>query len=307
MLGRSYVVLKRYTDATQAYEKALLLVKQNKAKQEMPELEINYVEALMQTGDKKSYQKARELLNGMLQSDPSNGDALWFIGFLDYDAGNTEQAIKRWTYLLSLLPKEGEQAQIVTTYLNQIKGKKNSSKSGNVSITQPTQNKIIEHQEQAPMPKGPALGQQLTGSSQEQAFIASMVARVEKRVKENPKDLKGWTSLGKSYGVLNRTIDSANAYAKAVALNSNDANLLMAYSDAVIKTRQPDQLDKARIFFAQLVDQNSQHLDALFLSGSLAKVAGDNQQARLFWEKLLPQLGNDSEAYKSVKNNLDSL
>ncbi len=306
MLGRSYVVLKRYSDASKAYEKALALVQQGKAEQEMPELEINYVEALMQTGDKNNYQKARRQLTTLLQNDPNNGDALWFMGFLDYEAGDKQQAITRWTQLLSLLPKEGEQAKIVMTYLNQVKGAVSQVASKTTTEELPQTNSPAT---QAPssVSEKPRPNQQLTGTSQEQAFIASMIARVEKRVLKNPKDLKGWTSLGKSYGVLNRQVDSANAYAKAVALDHNNANLLMAYSNAVIKSARLDQLDKARIFFAQLVDQNPQHLDALFLSGSLAKVAGDNKQAKLFWDKLLPQLGNDTEAYKTVQHNLDSL
>jgi cytochrome c-type biogenesis protein CcmH len=156
-------------------------------------------------------------------------------------------------------------------------------------------------------PAGPAPGQQLTGSKEENAFIASMIARVEKRVQENPQDLKGWESLGKSYGVLNRNIDSAEAYAKAVALDSSDVNLLMSYSDAVMKTRDNNQLDKARIIFAQLVDQNPQNLDALFLSGSLARVAGDTDEANKFWQLLLPQLPPQSDAYKRVESNLNSL
>lgn len=305
MLGRSYVVLKRYSDAVMAYEKALALVKQNKA-QQMPELEINYVEALMQTGEKDSYQKAQTILGNMLASNPDNGDALWFMGFLDYENGNKELAVERWTHLLSLLPENNEQAAIVNNYLNHVKNELNggainekpSNSSGAAPVAQPAAKETA---------KGPAAGQQLTGSQEEQAFIASMIARVEKRVKENPQDLEGWKALGKSYGVLNRQIDSAEAYSKAVALNSNDVELLMNYSDAVIKTGDVNQLDKARIVFAQLVDQNPQNLDALFLSGSLARVAGDVNEAKKFWSLLLPQLAPGSEAYISVEKNLNSL
>ena len=305
MLGRSYVVLKRYDDAVNAYEKALSLVKQSKS-QQIPELEINYVEALMQTGQTSRYQKAQDILGAMLKADPDNGDALWFMGFLDYESGNKELAVERWTHLLSLLPENNEQANIVSNYLNHVKNELNggainekpSNSSGSAPVAQPASKETV---------KGPAAGQQLTGSKEEQAFIASMVARVEKRVKENPQDLKGWKSLGKSYGVLNRQIDSAEAYSKAVALNSNDAELLMNYSDAVINTGDVNQLDKARIVFAQLVDQNPQNLDALFLSGFLARVAGDVQGAKEFWGMLLPQLPPGSEAYKNVESNLKTL
>ena len=308
MLGRSYVVMKRYPDAAAAYEKALALVKQNKA-EPMPELEINYAEVLMQTGKKEAYQKARTLLDEMLAANPDNGDALWFMGFLDYEAGNKALAVEHWTHLLSLLPANGEQAQVVMNYLKQI----DPQAAGMAKVqTTETARTAKEPQAQADTKSaapagGPAPGQQLTGSAEEQAFIASMVSRVEQRVKENPQDLKGWKSLGKSYGVLNRHIDSAEAYAKAVALDSSDVGLLMDYSDAVIKTGDRDQLDKARIVFAQLIDQNPQNLDALFLSGSLARVSGDTEEAKKFWGMLLPQLSPGSKAYINVESNLNSL
>jgi cytochrome c-type biogenesis protein CcmH len=166
----------------------------------------------------------------------------------------------------------------------------------------------IKQAQTAPATKsGPAPGQQLTGSTDEQAFIASMIARVEKRVKDNPQDLKGWQTLGKSYGVLNRLDDSAEAYGKAVKLDPANANLMMSYSDAVIKTKNIEQLNKARILFAQLAKNNPKNLDALFLSGSLARMAGDKEAAKQFWNALLPQLPAGSDAYKNVESNLKAL
>ncbi len=299
MLGRSYIVLKRYDDAVNAYATAFSLTQKDKTL-DVPELEINYVEALMQTGQEANYEKARNLLTALLKTEPDNGDALWFMGFLDAEMGNKEAAVERWTHLISLLPANSEQAQIVATYLNQLK----PGTADGVSGTSDPEHTATSEPQAA---KGPAPGQQLTGSEEENAFIASMLIRVENRVKENPQDIKGWKTLGKSYGVLNRNIDSAEAYAKAVALNSSDVELLMSYSDAVIKARNIAQLDKARIIFAQLVDQNPKNLDALFLSGSLARVAGDNEKARQFWNLLLPQLAPGSDAYKSVERNIKSL
>jgi cytochrome c-type biogenesis protein CcmH/NrfG len=50
----------------------------------------------MQTGLKGNYEKASNLLETMLQVEPDNGDALWFMGFLDAEMGNNESAISRW-------------------------------------------------------------------------------------------------------------------------------------------------------------------------------------------------------------------
>ncbi|WP_198263537.1 c-type cytochrome biogenesis protein CcmI [sulfur-oxidizing endosymbiont of Gigantopelta aegis] len=306
MLGRSYMVLKRYDDAVIAYEKSLVLVKKEDAV-EIPELEINYVEALMQTGQKASYQKAQAILSATLKADPNNGDALWFMGFLDYENGQKATAAKRWTHLLTLLPDDSEQSRIVSSYLSHVTTELNGgvpvAKKAAIAKTQTAS----ASQTQTVAKSGPAPGQQLTGSKDEQAFIAAMIARVEKRVKDNPQDLKGWQTLGKSYGVLNRLDDSADAYGKAVKLDPTNANLMMSYSDAVIKTKNSEQLNKARMLFAQLAENNPKNLDALFLSGSLARMAGDKEAAKQFWSALLPQLPAGSDAYKNVEANIKSL
>ena len=127
------------------------------------------------------------------------------------------------------------------------------------------------------------------------------------KVKDNPQDIESWKKLAKSYDVLGRTNDSANAYAKAVAIDNTDVNLLINYSNTVIKSGEMNQLNNARIVFAQLLDENSQNLDALFISGDLANAAGDIDDAKLFWGNLLPLLTKDSPAYQNVENNLQSL
>ena len=307
MLGRSYVVMQRFADAVIAYGKAIELSKTSQ--ESVPDLEINYVEALMQTGKKENYAKARTVLVDLLAKNPDDGDALWFMGFLDYEAGNKASVIERWTHLLSLLPPTSEQAQVVNSYLVQVKGEM-SGAVNNIATDNATVQVQTETPSQVPPAQstpGPVPGQQMTGSKEEQAFIASMIARVESRVKENPDDVKSWKTLGKSYGVLNRHVDSANAYAKAVALDSSDVDTLIKYANASIKTGEVSQLDSARIVFAQLLDQNDENVDALFLSGMLARAAGDTAEAKMFWNKLLPLLPEGSSAHTSVKNNLQSL
>lgn len=309
MLGRSYLVLKRFEAAVLAYEKAIELAKKDKT-QNVTELQINYVEALMQTGKRSNFQKAQSVLAIILEKESDNGDALWFMGFIEYEMGSKEEAAKRWSYLLTLISPDDEQANVVKTYLtyvnNEINGIPNAQPGAEQAAAQSTQTQTPQPAANT-APAGPAAGQQLTGTKEEQAFIAAMVSRVEKRVKANPQDLKSWQTLGKSYGVLGRLADSAEAYAKAVALDSSDPDLLMAYSDAAIATGDVNQLDKARIVFAQLVDKNPQHLDALFLAGTLARVAGDAEEAKMFWKMLLPQLTPGGAAYKNVEKNINAL
>jgi len=59
--------------------------------------------------------------------------------------------------------------------------------------------------------------------------------------------------------------------------------------------------------FAQLLDKTPENTNVLFLSGSLARAAGDVEEAKRFWNKLLPLLAKGSAAYINVENNLKSL
>lgn len=304
MLGRSYMVTKRYAESVSAYEKVIELKKTSD--EVIVDLEINYVEALMQTGENQNYIKSANVLNSLLKVNPDDGDALWLKGFIDYEMGNKTATVKTWNHLLTLLPPGGEQANIVNTYLQHIVAELNEELPADKQIIA---DNITARQTQKPAPtaKGPALGQKMTGSKEEHTFIAAMVSRVEARVKENPGDISSWKKLAKSYSVLGRSTDSANAYAKAIVLGDDNVDLLMTYSNTVIETGEVNQLDNARILFAQLLDKNNNNLDVLFLSGLLANAAGDIEDAKALWSKLLPLLDKDSPAYKNVKNNLQSL
>ncbi len=314
MLGRSYVVMKRYPEAVNAYQKALdLTIKKDKV-EGRSDLKIDLVEVLLQVGGEPNYEQARSLLAELLDSDPDNADALWFMGFLDYQQGNKEQTIQRWKHLLAMLPAEGEQAQIVRSYMTQVvKELPEDSQlrtEAEQLLAQTDQSQLQpppQQEKQAQAPKGPAPGQQMTGSKDEQAFIASMVARVEARVKADPQDLKGWSTLGKSYGVLGRYQDSAVAYGKAVVIDSRDVNLMINYANAVIKADDQELYSQARDFFKQMLDKNPDNLDALFLSGLMARAAGDKMAAKQYWQKLLPLLPVDSPAAQNVENYLQEL
>ena len=309
MLGRSYVVMKRYPEAVNAYQKALdLSIKKDKI-EGRSDLKIDLVEVLLQVGGEPNYKQARTLLAELLDSDPDNADALWFMGFLDYQQGNKEQTIQRWKRLLGMLPAEGDQARIVRSYMSQVVKELPENSQLKVEAEQLLAQAAPQPQEQnqAQAPKGSAPGQQMTGSKNEQAFIASMVARVEARVKADPQDLKGWTTLGKSYGVLGRYQDSADAYGKAVAIDSRDVNLMINYANAVIKADNPQLYSQARDFFKQMLDNNPDNVDALFLSGLMARAAGDKMAAKQYWQKLLPLLPVDSPAAQNVEKYLQEL
>jgi cytochrome c-type biogenesis protein CcmH len=66
-----------------------------------------------------------------------------------------------------------------------------------------------------------------------QAMINSMVERLAARLDQQPNDVEGWARLGRSYMVLNQPSKARDAYARAVKLRPDDAQLKAAYAEAV--------------------------------------------------------------------------
>ncbi|HJV11710.1 MAG TPA: c-type cytochrome biogenesis protein CcmI, partial [Burkholderiales bacterium] len=67
--------------------------------------------------------------------------------------------------------------------------------------------------------------------------LEGMVERLAARLRENPDDVEGWKLLGRSYSVLGRFSESAEAYAKAAARAPRDAQLLADLADVLAMAR----------------------------------------------------------------------
>src|SRR3569623_642181 len=62
--------------------------------------------------------------------------------------------------------------------------------------------------------------------------IQIIVTELAQRMESNPIDAEGWMMLGRSYAALGRYAESSAAFARAVALVPENADLLVDYADA---------------------------------------------------------------------------
>src|SRR5690606_35615185 len=65
------------------------------------------------------------------------------------------------------------------------------------------------------------------------ARIEAMVAQLAQRQQENPDDAEGWKMLARSYNVLGRYGEAAQAYSRLLALVPPDAGLFADYADTL--------------------------------------------------------------------------
>lgn len=103
MLGRSYMAIKRYGDATYAYEQ-LMKLQPDDAK---TMLFLADAEAMKNNGEISG--RPVELIEKSLKIEPNNTTGLWLGGMSSSKQGKHAQAIQRWTNLLPLLENQPEQ------------------------------------------------------------------------------------------------------------------------------------------------------------------------------------------------------
>jgi cytochrome c-type biogenesis protein CcmH len=99
MLGRTYLVSGRTTDAVRAYQKASALAGGND-----PEIQLDLAEALVLTDDPARQGQAREIIDAALAADGNNQKALWYSGLIAQRGNDPETAKARWSKLLETNP-----------------------------------------------------------------------------------------------------------------------------------------------------------------------------------------------------------
>ena len=78
-----------------------------------------------------------------------------------------------------------------------------------------------------------------------QPDVNTMIERLAARLETTPEDIKGWRMLGWSYFHTARYEQAATAYARAVELDPNSAELKLSYEEAKAKASESDNLETA--------------------------------------------------------------
>lgn len=125
--------------------------------------------------------------------------------------------------------------------------------------------------------------------------IEAMVAGLVEKLRKNPDDAKGWVMLARSYKVMERFPDAADAYSHAGTLIDQDAALLADYADVLSRARGGNLQGKPNELIERALRIDPDEPQALLLAGA---AASDRQQfaaAADYWARLLAQLEPGSE------------
>ena len=136
------------------------------------------------------------------------------------------------------------------------------------------------------------------------AQVEAMVGRLEARLRENPDDVNGWKLLGRSYGVMGRYGEAAEAYAKAAVRSPRDAQLLADLADVLAKARGQSLQGEPEQLALRALEIEPGNLKALALAGSAAFERKDYAAAAKHWERMLAYVEPNSEDARSIQQNV---
>ena len=135
--------------------------------------------------------------------------------------------------------------------------------------------------------------------------IEAMVQRLAAKMRENPEDADGWKLLGRSYSVLGRFTEAADAYAKAAVRAPRDAQLLADFADALAMARGQSLEGEPEKLVHLALEIDPANMKALALAGTIEFNRRQFAAAAGYWKRMLPHVEAGSEDARVIQSNID--
>lgn len=155
------------------------------------------------------------------------------------------------------------------------------------------QREIIERLE------GAALGgetQPLVGpDGQELPPLEVLVERLAERLAEDPNNVDGWLTLGRTYFTMRRPEQALEAVARAYALAPERPEVMLAYAEAMAANSNNSLEGKPAALIEQVLAAEPDNASARWLSGMLYYQRGQFTAAATAWKRILDETDPASE------------
>jgi cytochrome c-type biogenesis protein CcmH/NrfG len=149
-----------------------------------------------------------------------------------------------------------------------------------------------------PMPGAAAPGAAPTAAQQQN------ITALERTTLQDPKNRPAWVELGNAYFDSNQPQKAVTAYAKALALQGDDPNVL---TDQGVMYREVGQFDKAVANFQKAQKLDPKHLQSLFNLGIVyANDLHKLPEAQAAWNRIIA-LAPDSQQAGQARQALAQL
>ena len=137
--------------------------------------------------------------------------------------------------------------------------------------------------------------------------IEDMVDKLAARLQEQPDDLKGWVMLARSYAIMKRYSEAEMAYANALRLGGENADLLTDYVDTMVMADGGAFNEESSALLLRALELEPDNLQALWLAGHWKNQSGDYQAALDYWQRAAAKLPPDSKDVAVIESQISDL
>jgi len=134
--------------------------------------------------------------------------------------------------------------------------------------------------------------------------LENLTERLAARLASNPQDAEAWVLLARSNQMLGRAGEAAKAFARAIELVPDAAQLHADYADTLVASANGQWTDAAKQAVARALSLDASHPKALWLAGTEAYARKDYKVALAYWEKLLPLAEAGSDVARMIEGNI---
>lgn len=140
-------------------------------------------------------------------------------------------------------------------------------------------------------------------NNQEEKLVSveEMLTQLERRLINEPDNVDGWLMLTNSYSALKRYPDALRAVDNLYRLRGNDATVMFRYADILLMVNGGRLVGRPTELLNEALKIDPENINGLWMAGLAANERGDNEAAINYWQRLLPQLEENSESQQQIK------
>jgi cytochrome c-type biogenesis protein CcmH len=235
---------------------------------------------------------ALEAFTQALKLKPDDPRASYYLGLHEAQAGDSKAALARWQALAARAPADAPWLRLLNDEITRV------AKEAGLPV--PELRRPPPATPATPPQRGPTQEQaeamaRLSPEERQQAIrgmVEGLAARLKAGPGDRPEDRDAWLRLANARKVLGQADLSAEAYAKADALQPLDARQLADWAEALVRQVPPGSAPppQAVAVLKRLEEAEPRNALALFYLGAADFAAGNKPEAARRWKTLLQLL-----------------